>query len=101
MTPALVATALFAFVCATPPAQARITAAECEADYAAMLAEIEANRENSLAELNSALRLTSDKDTAAALSQQIEQTYHMEEDFRGHAAIAYRDCLKYAKASRS
>jgi len=101
MSPALLAATLFALVSATAPAQAKITVAQCEADYAAMLAEIEANREHSLAELNSALRLTSDKDTAAALSHQIEQTYHMEEDFRGHAAIAYRDCLKYAKGSGS
>ena len=78
-------------------AEARVTVAECEADYNAMVAEIERNRERSLAELNQQLRLTSDEDAAADLGRQIEQTYHMEEMFLGNAAIAYRDCKKYAE----
>jgi len=101
MPPALAIAALFAVTAAIAPAQAKITVAECEADYAAMVAEIEGNRNNSLSELNSQLRLASDEDTVAALNQQIEQTWHMEEDFLAHAARAYRDCLKYAKATGS
>ena len=54
-------------------AEARVTVAECEADYNAMVAEIERNRERSLAELNQQLRLTSDEDAAADLGRQIEQ----------------------------
>lgn len=85
----------------TGTAEARVTIAECEADYKAMVAEIERNSEHSLAELNQQLRLTSDDDAATDLSRQIEQTYHMEEVFRGNAAIAYRDCKKYAESGGS
>lgn len=82
-------------------AEARITAFECKADYEAMIAEIERNRDSSLAELNQQLRFTSDDDTANDLNRQIEQTYHLEETFRGTAAIQYRDCMKYAAGGGS
>lgn len=82
-------------------ADARVTAAECKADYDAMVAEIERNRERSLAELNQQLRFTADDDTANALNHQIEQTYHLEETFLGTAAITYRDCMKYAEGGGS
>ncbi|MBO6521408.1 MAG: hypothetical protein JJ900_10845 [Rhodospirillales bacterium] len=83
------------------PSSARISVAECEADYAAMVAEIERNRESSLTELNRELRFTSDDEHAAALNHQIEQAWHMEEMFLGNAAIAYRDCVKYAESGGS
>lgn len=82
-------------------AEARVTAAECKADYDAMVAEIERNRDRSLDELNQQLRFASDDDTANALNHQIEQTYHLEETFRGTAAIQYRDCMKYAEGGGS
>lgn len=82
-------------------AEARVSVAECKADYKAMVAEIERNREQSLAELSQELRLATGDDHAAALNQQIEQAYHMEEMFLGNAAIAYRDCKKYAESGGS
>ncbi len=82
-------------------ADARITVAECKADYEAMVAEIERNRERSLAELNQQLRFASNDDTINALNHQIEQTYHIEETFLGTAATTYRDCMKYAQGGGS
>jgi len=79
------------------PGQAKITAAECEADYAAMLAEIETNRKRSLDELNRELRYTADDNAAASINAMIDQTWEIEESFLGHAANAYRDCLKHAE----
>ncbi len=83
------------------PASAAITEATCETDYNAMLAETEQNREASLAELNAALRLTNDEDAAGSINNQINQTWEMEERFRGHAATAFRDCMKYVKSGGS
>lgn len=93
--------ALAAILASAEPSQARITVAQCEADYAAMVAEIERNRESSLTELNQQLRLATGDDHTASLNRQIEQTWHMEEMFLGNAAIAYRDCVKYAESSGS
>jgi len=88
----------FILVCVgAPPALAKITPAECEADYAAMLAEIESNRQRSLDELNRELRYTTDDDVAASINAMIDQAWEIEETFLGHAANAYRDCMKYAK----
>lgn len=78
-----------------------LTKEDCDADYKAMIAETEANRENSLAELNQQLRYTADDEEAASINHRIEQTYHMEEQFRGLAATAHRDCLRHVEASDS
>lgn len=82
-------------------ATANITEATCKADYDAMISETERNREASLTELNAALRLTNDEDAAGSINNQINQTWEMEERFRGHAATAFRDCMKYVKSGGS
>lgn len=92
---------LAALLTATSGADAKITLAECEADYAMMIAEAENNRKRSLDELNRELRYTTDDDAAASINAMIEQAWHMEESFLGHAANAYRDCIKYAKSDGS
>ncbi len=82
-------------------ASAEITEAVCKADYNAMIAETEQNREASLAELNASLRLTNNEDAAGSINNQINQTWEMEEQFRNHAATAFRDCVKYVKSGGS
>lgn len=96
--PALVAASLFA---AANAAEAKITVAECDTDYADMLAEAENNRKRSLDELERELRYTSNDEAAANINAMIEQTWHMEETFISHAVKAYRDCVKYAKSDGS
>lgn len=92
---AMLATASFS------PAEARITVAECEADYAAMLAEVETNRNASLDELNRQLRYTTDDEAAASLNAMIDQVWEVEETMLSHASNSYRDCVKYAKSGGS
>ncbi len=96
--PVLIVAVMF---CVVDPASAQVTKAVCETDFAAMIDEAERNRESSLAELNAALRLTSDEDAAGSINQQINQTWEMEEAFRKHAATAYRDCMNYVKSGGS
>lgn len=82
-------------------ATAKITTAECEADYAEMLAETKNNRERSIDELTQQLRLTTDDDTAASLNNMIEQAWEIEDSFRTMAARIFRDCVKFAKSGDS
>jgi hypothetical protein len=79
-------------------AVADVTEATCKADYNAMIEATEQNREASLAELNASLRLTNDEDAAGSINNQINQTWEMEEQFRNHAATAFRDCMNYVKS---
>lgn len=96
--PALVLAVLVTHV---SDADAKITAAECEADYAEMLAETEGNRARSIDELTRQLRLTSDDDTAASLNNMIEQAWEIEDSFRTMAARIFRDCMESARVSGS
>ena len=82
-------------------ADQKITLDVCKADYEAMLAEAERNREQSVSQLEFELRSTSDPDVAGDLNQQLEQTWELEEMFRNLAATAYRDCVKYVNSGGS
>ena len=80
---------------------AKITEAECKADYAAMVTEAQQNRLKSLDELNTALRDTTDAAAAETLNHLIQQTWEVEESFLKLAANVRRDCLKYARSKAS
>lgn len=75
--------------------------ATCEADYNAMLAQAENNRQKSIAEIEYALSRTSDDETAGKLQRELEHTYEIEERFRNMASVGYRDCISYVKAQGS
>ena len=83
------------------PGDAQVTMETCEADYAAMLAEAEANRINSIAQIEYALARTADDETAMKLQMELDLTWETEEEYRNLAAQAYRDCVAYVKASGS
>lgn len=72
--------------------------ATCEADYNAMLAQAEQNRDKSTTEIESALSRTTDDETAAKLQEDLEKTFDMEEGFRNMASVAYRDCTRFVKS---
>ncbi len=73
-----------------------VTVEQCDADYTAMLGAAEVNRENSLKYLDYQLRRAADDEQSARLIAEIEGAWDLEEQFRNHAAIAHRDCLKAA-----
>jgi hypothetical protein len=78
-----------------------VTLEICKTDYEAMAKTAEDNRARSVAELESALRLTSNDDAAASLSQQIDRAWEQEEMFRNHASNFYRDCVKHVESGGS
>tara|TARA_R110000787_G_scaffold19874_17_gene59218 strand:- start:5138 stop:5443 length:306 start_codon:yes stop_codon:yes gene_type:complete len=80
---------------------AELTHETCDADYAAMVKAAEENRARSIAELEAALRLTSNEDAAGDLAQQIERTWELEESFLKHASNFYRDCVKHVESGGS
>lgn len=75
--------------------------ATCEADYNAMLAEAERNRQKSIVEIENALGRTTDDETAGKLQRELEHTYEIEESFRNMASVGYRDCISYVKSKGS
>ena len=78
-----------------------VTLETCKADYEAMVKSANENRERSIIELESALRLTSDDDAAGDISQQIDRTWEIEETFLQHASTFYRDCVKHVESGGS
>lgn len=72
--------------------------ATCEADYNAMLAEAEQNRQKSITEIEFALGRTTNNETAAGLQEELEKTFDTEESYRNLASVAYRDCVRFVKS---
>ncbi len=93
---------LFALILlGSPPVQAKITEAECKADYAAMVSEAAQNRQHSLDELDRILRYTSDDAAAESINQMINESWEVEASYLSAAANIFRDCVNYARSPGS
>lgn len=77
----------------------RVTAESCQADYQALLMEIERNRNQSIADIQSAIDDTQNQTTRVQLVQEQERAWDEEETQRNQAALLYRDCQRAAKAN--
>lgn len=79
-------------------AQADVTAASCNEDYAAMIEAAETNRAKALADLEYQLRRTANDEQSARLEAEMEAMWDVEEELRNNAAVAHKDCLAYVKS---
>lgn len=80
-------------------ASAAVTRIKCQADYQALVSEIEANREKALKDIRTSIANTSDKRTRSILQHELERVWEEEETQRNQASVVQLDCLRAAKAA--
>jgi hypothetical protein len=83
------------------PALAKLSEAQCKADYNALVSEAAENRQHSLDELDRLLRYTTDDTAADSINQMINEAWEVEESFLSIAANVFRDCVNYARSPGS
>lgn len=81
----------------TAPSEA-VTSRQCTADYKAMIAEIERNRQSAIAEINRQLQDAAGQQRQS-LEAMLEQAWDDEERQRVTAGMIRRDCEKAAKVN--
>lgn len=78
---------------------AAVSRNQCQADYQALVMEIEANREKALKDIRTSIAETSDKRTRTTLEHDLERVWEEEETQRNQASVILLDCLRAAKAA--
>ena len=93
-----VAALLFTFQ-SLPLSASSLTEATCEADYHEMLAQVENNREQTLAEIKRQLK-DATGDLRDSLIAMREPAWDQEEQGRHQASLIRIDCLRAVRAAR-
>lgn len=92
----LMAAALLLCLWVVPARSGSVPKLPCDEDYKELLAEIENNRNLSLAEINRQLS-EAVGDQRASLEAMSEQTWDDEEGQRAQASQMWRDCMRAAR----
>ena len=74
-----------------------LTEQDCRDDSKALLDEIEHNRTNSIEQFRQAVAATISEQERATLKEQMEESWHEEEQHLATADMVLRDCLSHVE----